>query len=96
MGTDDDPGGPDGLTVDSDGFIWLARWEGWKVCRFDPNGKLDIVECSKYWLEGASDRGIEHICWDGCMFPNAMLETQATWNTILDTMINVQAAHGWD
>lgn len=38
---DDDLGGPDGLTVDSDGFIWLARWEGWKVSRFDPNGKLE-------------------------------------------------------
>jgi len=62
----------------------------------DPNGKLDIVKCSGYWLEGAADRGIEHICWDGCMFPNAMLETQQTWNTILDAMIKVQEAHGWD
>ena len=61
----------------------------------DPNGKLDIVECSKYWLEGAADRGIKHICWDGCMFPNAMLETQDTWNTILDVMIKVRDQHGW-
>ena len=62
----------------------------------DPNGKLDIVECSKYWLEGAADRGIKHICWDGCMFPNALLETPGTWNTVLDTMIKVQEAHGWE
>ena len=61
----------------------------------DPNGKLDIVKCSGYWLEGAADRGIEHICWDGCMFPNAMLENPATWNTILKTMIDVRDAHGW-
>ncbi|MCA9213601.1 MAG: TIM barrel protein [Planctomycetales bacterium] len=61
----------------------------------DPNGKLDIVECSKYWLEGAADRGIKHICWDGCMFPNAMLENQETWNTILDVMIKVRDQHGW-
>ena len=61
----------------------------------DPNGKLDIVECSKYWLDGASDRGIQHICWDGCMFPNAMLEKQDTWNTILDVMIKVRDQHGW-
>ena len=27
----------------------------------DPNGKLDIVKCSGYWLEGAVDRGIQHI-----------------------------------
>jgi sugar phosphate isomerase/epimerase len=61
----------------------------------DPNGKLDIVECAAYWLEGAADRGIQHICWDGCMFPNEMLETPATWNTILDVMIKVREAHGW-
>jgi sugar phosphate isomerase/epimerase len=62
----------------------------------DPNGKLDIVKCAGYWLEGAADRGIEHICWDGCMFPNEMLETPSTWNTILDSMIRVRNAHGWE
>jgi sugar phosphate isomerase/epimerase len=58
----------------------------------DPNGKLDIVKCSQYWLKDYADRGIEHICWDGCMFPNAVLETPGTWNTILKTMINVRDA----
>jgi len=62
----------------------------------DPNGKLDIVKCAGYWLEGAAGRGIEHICWDGCMFPNEMLETQSTWNTILDVMLKVRDAHGWE
>ena len=38
----------------------------------DPNGKLDIVKCSQYWLSDASERGIQHICWDGCMFPNEL------------------------
>ncbi|MEZ5940335.1 MAG: TIM barrel protein [Planctomycetaceae bacterium] len=61
----------------------------------DPNGKLDIVKCAGYWLEGAAERGIKHICWDGCMFPNAMLEQVGTWNTILDAMIKVRDAHGW-
>ena len=60
----------------------------------DPNGKLDIVECSKYWLRDAESKGIQHICWDGCMFPNAMLESPETWNTILASMIAVQEAHG--
>ena len=62
----------------------------------DPNGKLDIVKCSGYWLEGAAERGIKHICWDGCMFPNDMLETQATWNTILKSMMDVRDAHSWN
>jgi len=61
----------------------------------DPNGKLDIVRCSGYWLNGAADRGMKHICWDGCMFPNALLEEQSTWNTILGKMIEVRDAHGW-
>ena len=61
----------------------------------DPNGKLDITACSGHWLKGAADRGIRHICWDGCMFPNATLEKQATWNTILAAMIKVRDAHGW-
>jgi len=58
----------------------------------DPNGKVDIVACSKVWLEDAGARGIEHICWDGCMFPNTMLEDPQTWNTILATMIKVDEA----
>jgi sugar phosphate isomerase/epimerase len=58
----------------------------------DPNGKLDITKCSTYWLKDAADRGIKHICWDGCMFPNEVLETPATWNTILGAMIKVDEA----
>lgn len=34
-------GAPDGLTVDSEGFIWSARWGGWKICRYDPAGKIE-------------------------------------------------------
>jgi len=62
----------------------------------DPNGKLDITKTSAYWLQGAADRGIKHICWDGCMFPNSVLETQETWNTILAAMIKVRDANGWN
>lgn len=61
----------------------------------DPNGKLDITECSGYWLKGAAERGIQHVCWDGCMFPNNLLEKQETWNTILAAMLKVRAAHGY-
>jgi len=61
----------------------------------DPNGKVDITKCSGYWLKDAAARGIQHICWDGCMFPNATLENPQTWNTILAAMIKVRDAHGW-
>lgn len=30
---------PDGLTVDEEGCIWSAMWDGWCIIRFDPSGK---------------------------------------------------------
>jgi sugar lactone lactonase YvrE len=36
-----DDGMPDGLTTDSEGFVWAAHWGGWRVSRFDPAGKLE-------------------------------------------------------
>ncbi len=58
----------------------------------DPQGKLDITECSTHWLKGAAARGVRHICWDGCMFSNDVLLRQETWNTILAAMIKVREA----
>ncbi len=64
----------------------------------DPNGKLDITEAAGYWLrDGKGDvtRYTRHICWDGCMFPNAEMMKPQTWNDILSAMIKVRDAHGW-
>lgn len=64
----------------------------------DPNGKLDVVKHAGFWLnnsDGTPTQSMAHICWDGCMFPNAVLETQQTWNDILAMMIRVRDAHGW-
>lgn len=64
----------------------------------DPNGKLQIVHDSGYWLRGRDGeltRATQHICWDGCMFPNEVMLRPATWNSILATMVAVRDAHGW-
>jgi len=39
--TPDEPGVPDGLTIDDEGFFWSARWGGWKIIRYDPDGKVE-------------------------------------------------------
>ncbi|HLH03069.1 MAG TPA: TIM barrel protein [Bryobacteraceae bacterium] len=64
----------------------------------DPAGKLDIVRAAGLWLRdenGEPTRAVEHICWDGCMFPNEVMMRQETWNQILRTMLAVREAHGW-
>ncbi len=65
---------------------------------FDPNGKLDIVRDAGAWMrgeDGEPTRAFQHVCWDGCMFPNAAMVNPKTWQDVLRTMIAVRDAHGW-
>jgi sugar lactone lactonase YvrE len=29
-------GNPDGMTIDSDGMLWIAHWDGWQISRWNP------------------------------------------------------------
>ena len=65
----------------------------------DPNGKMDIVRVAGAWMrdaQGEPTRAFQHICWDGCMFPNEVMLQPGTWRSILATMIAVRDAHGWN
>jgi hypothetical protein len=65
----------------------------------DPNGKMDIVKVAGLWMrdeDNVPTRAYEHICWDGCMFPNATMLAPETWHDVLGTLIAVRDAHGWD
>lgn len=41
------PGRPDGMTIDEEGFLWIAHWDGGCISRWNPNNgeridKIDI------------------------------------------------------
>src|SRR5205807_186468 len=86
-----------------DGSTW---WSSWK--RSDAPGRLAFrptwrTPCSIRWAttlpraESFPQTGAyRHICWDGGMFPNAMMTSPETWVKILATLIRVRDAHGWD
>ena len=65
----------------------------------DSNAKLDIVKVAGYWMRDekiAVTKKFQHICWDGCMFPNATMMKPQTWNEILGALVAVRDAHGWN
>lgn len=65
----------------------------------DPQGRLDIVRDAGAWMrddQGLPTRAFQHICWDGCMFPNAVMMDPKTWTDVLRVMIAVRNAHGWN
>lgn len=39
----DQPGNPDGSTIDAEGYMWNAQWDGWRLVRYAPDGQVDRV-----------------------------------------------------
>jgi sugar lactone lactonase YvrE len=39
-------GAPDGMTIDTDGILWVAHWDGWQVTRWNPNTGKKLLAIS--------------------------------------------------
>lgn len=66
-----DKGVPDGMSVDSNGYVWSARWEGWALYRYAPDGTegrrvhLPAKKVSSLTFEG-SDLTDIYVTTGGC------------------------------
>ena len=40
----EDFGDPDGMTIDTEGMLWIAHWDGWQVTRWDPRSAEQLMK----------------------------------------------------
>jgi xylono-1,5-lactonase len=66
-------GKPDGMTVDAQGFLWIAHWEGSRVSRYSPEGMLE----RSISLPGSQ---ITNVCFAGPQLDRMFVTSAATGN----------------
>ena len=68
----EEDGMPDGLIVDAEGFIWNGHWAGWKLTRYDPDGKIErqvrfpvqhVISCA-FGGADLDELFVTTSCWD--------------------------------
>ncbi len=90
----DRPGHPDGSTVDSQGYLWNAEWNGHFVTRYSPEG--EVVEEIKLpvWNPtcvalGGKDLDTRYITSSRQMMDDAMLEKCPTAGGLFSVKVSV-------
>jgi D-xylonolactonase len=63
-----DEGIPDGLTVDAEGHLWSARWDGYSVVHHAPDGR--VLEAFKFPVAKVSS-----VCFGGSAFDRMFVTT---------------------
>ncbi len=43
IGIPAEEGFPDGMTIDKEGMLWIAHWDGWQVTRWNPNSGKKLL-----------------------------------------------------
>ncbi len=72
--TSGDPGGPDGMTIDSEGFIWTARWDGSALLRHNP---ADGAVCTKIDFPV---KKVTSLCFAGDALDTMYVSTAGGWD----------------
>jgi sugar lactone lactonase YvrE len=70
--TDDGPGVHDGSAIDAEGYLWTTFWEGWRIVRYAPDGRIDrVVEMPFKYVTSCTFGGdnletlfVTSGCWD--------------------------------
>jgi L-arabinonolactonase len=81
--TADQPGSPDGSTIDADGYLWNAQWDGWRLVRYAPDGRVDRIV----------DLPVQKPT--SCMFGGPDLRTLYVTSAIWDLDAEALAAQPW-
>ena len=95
-----DVGYPDGMTVDSDGCVWSARWGGWKVTRYDPMGNVEReiglpVECPTSCAFGGNDLTTLYITSAWTALSNEQRKQQPLAGDLFRLETNVKGRAPW-
>ena len=73
-----DPGAPDGMCVDSEGFIWTARWDGHSLLRHNPADGSVVMKLD------FPVKKVTSVCFGGDALDTMYVSTAGAWDRAND------------